>query len=567
MSGNRTVGDREIRTGYHAYLFAAKGIQRYILDSGPLRDLVGASDLVAELAGNPATTTDLIGRVLGALELKEEVAFSRRGGSAFCLHAERRETLDRVRALWRLTIGLSCPGLECSHSGPVSDENNLAALESAYRLGSAVRDNTAAELLPTGHPFTEFNRRTGRVMTSLHAYQEEPLPADLLTEPQRYRAQVLRGSGGLDGVARRFLVEGHHADTKPFVFPRNLEKDEEDEAANPAFPFLRGDRRIGVIHADLSGLGEIFQNVAARAEDIGTVLNVGAEIEAVVEGAAKVATRTVLEPHAKAWPGAALGEVAQHVLPARPVVLGGDDITVLVRADLAVRFTLCLLLEIERQSADACTRLMARHPKLALPERLSACAGIAMVNASTPFLMAQALADDLCRFAKKTAKAGTHTPYPSYLAFHNAQSTLQEDYDTTYERELTVNGFSLTGNPYRVSAPDNGPAPDALESVMRLGGVLNDAPRGSGKLIEAARLLFSDVATAETAWARWREVLKSDPDPETKGVLDAIDAELPKAPDGHPTLRGSIGLLTDALELADLGTFDHGVDQQRVVTR
>lgn len=562
MNGDTAVGNQQGQTGRHAYLFAAKGIQRYILDSGPLRDLVGASDLIAGLAGNPDFGPDLIGRVLDALDVSDgqDVQFSRRGGSAFCLHADRRETLDRVRALWRLTIGLSCPGLECSHSGPVGGADDPTALAGVYQLGSAVRDNTVAELPPAGHPFTEFNRRTGRVITGLHAYKDDPVPADMLTAPQRHRAQVLQASSSLDGVARRFLVTALHADGKPFVFPRNLERDDDAEADNPAFPFLGGDRRIGVIHADLSGLGEIFQNVADQAQDIKTVFEVGAAIEAVVEGAAKMATRIVLEPQEKAWPAS---DPEIHILPARPIVLGGDDITVLVRADLAVRFAECLLREIERQSVEACARLKVRHPALKLPDRLSACAGIAMVNAGTPFLMAQALADDLCRFAKKTAKAGPRKPYyPSYLAFHNAQSTLQEKYEDIHEQEMTANGVTLTGNPYRIDKQEDDAAPWSIDRVMRLGRLLNDTPRGSGKLIEAAQLLFSNPAAAESTWLRWREVMCSDP--ETKPELEKIDDELPREPGADPTFDGSIGLLMDALELADLGTFDH--DQREEAT-
>ena len=555
MSKDAADGSRQDQAASHAYLFAAKGIQRYILDSGPLRDLVGASDLVAGLAAHPEAGPDLIGRVLKALDLEDgpDVAVSRRGASAFCLHADRPEALERVRALWRLTIGIRCPGLECAHAGPVGAAAWPEALAAAYQVGSAVRDNTAAELPPAGHMFTEFNRRTGRAITALHDYRERAEPADMLTLPQRRRAQSLQSAGRLDGVARRFLVKAKHDDGKPFVFPRNMEPDE-DQAGNPAFPFRDDgdDRRIGVIHADLSGLGEIFMNVAARADTIETIRNVGAAIEAVVEGAAQVATQEVLVPWAKAWPDKQ--SIAQHVLPARPVVLGGDDITVLVRADLAVRFAERLLLEIERRSKIACETFRKSHPALKMPERLSACAGVAIVNAGAPFLMAQALADDLCKFAKKTAKAGGKTPYPSYLAFHNAQSTLQEGYDDIHGREMTANSVGLTGNPHRIHEPDQDPEPRSLDRIMRIGGHLDKTPRGSGKLIEMAQLLFSDRAAAEREWQRWRQVMNGSP--ETKPTLAAIDAELSGAAGGAPTLQNSIGLLTDALELADFGTFD-----------
>jgi hypothetical protein len=57
----------------HTYLFEVKGIQRYVFDSGLLRDVVGASDLVAGLVKSPGSASgadagesdrDLIGQVI-----------------------------------------------------------------------------------------------------------------------------------------------------------------------------------------------------------------------------------------------------------------------------------------------------------------------------------------------------------------------------------------------------------------------------------------------------------------------------------------------------------------------
>lgn len=539
-----------------AYLFAAKGIQRYILDSGPLRDLVGASDLIAGLAADPPPGTasaDLIGEVLQALQLQadHDVRFSRRGGGAFCLHADDRAPLNRVRALWALAVGLRCPGLESAHAGPVAGAGDILSMDQAYRQGTAVRQNAAASLLPAGHLFTEFNRRTGRVITRIYAYKNDPVPADMLTEPQRRRAQLLQARGELDGVARRFLGEARHADGCTYVFPRNMEADQEDPKENPAFPFDGDDRRVAVIHADLSGLGQIFQNITAQAADAQTVRDISAAIEAAVEAAVRCATRAVLLPRARPWRDIPGGPVIQHIVPARPVVLGGDDITVLVRADLAVPFTNSLLEQIERKSADAFTCLRRQHPELSSLNPLSACAGIAVVNAGAPFLMAQNLAEDLCRFAKKQAKRAATQPYPSMLAFHNAQSTLQERYDDILDREMTANGVRLTANPYVVGKAASDTAAVPLARLLEVAGLLDGYPRGKGKLIEAARLLFSNSTAAEETWRRWREVLA---DGDGKSVLDKIDQALCYQDQPKQELTLVIGVLTDALEVGDFGT-------------
>lgn len=515
-----------------AYLWEAKGVQRYVFDSGPLRDAIGASDLVAGLAAGDG---DLIGRVLSALALTDRVRFSRRAGGAFCLHADNREILQRVRALWRLTAAREAPGLEFAESGPIRADNEIAALKTAYRSGGAIRDNAAAALPPTGHPFTVFNPRTGRVVTGLYAYGTDIVPVDGVTAAQRRRAQALIGDQAacrLDRVAQRFLAEENHKkDGLTVVFPRNFEADEEDEKSNPLFPFIDDDRRIAVIHADLSGLGEIFRKATDAATGAQGVLDEGARIESIVVGAAQAAAATVLLPHCRAWPDAE--KPKQYVMPARPVLLGGDDITILVRADLALPFAERLLAEIESRSGRT----------------LSACAGIAVINAAQPFSMAGALAESLCKYAKKSAKGGRSAPYPSFLAFHAAQSTLREEYDAVLARELTTpNNIIQTGNPYQLGV-GGGQKTDDLRALVH---ALDAAPAGRGKLLEVGKLLFGDTQKAEEAFNRWRKVVQAENPEAWKRMEEALRVFAPDL-----ALSAVIGPVLDALELIDLGAAKH----------
>jgi hypothetical protein len=338
-----------------AYLFEAKGIQRYIFDSGPLRDLVGASDLVAGLAyagrdpesadksDRSTEEPDLIGQVLAKLGITEgdasgQVRFSRRTSGAFCVHADDEGTLQRIQALWRLAVSLRCPGLEYADAGPVQGDNNIKAIKAAYKSGSAVRYNTAAELPPTGHPFTAFNRRTGRVATKLYVYRndegEDVIPVDGVTEPQRAHASFLQRQqkkGKLDRVARKFLPRVHK-NNRPYIFPRNLDPregsdldpEEGNDTDNPLFPFLDDDRRIAVIHADLSGLGEVYRDVTDPESGYGicAVSAVATAIEESIECSVQGAVDAVLlsETVHKEANVNAFGADGPIVLPARPVM-------------------------------------------------------------------------------------------------------------------------------------------------------------------------------------------------------------------------------------------------------
>jgi hypothetical protein len=446
----------------HTFLFEVKGIQKYVFDSGSLRDVVGASDLVAGLVKSPAASSgadagdsapDLIDLVINAADPAQDTqrAFSRRASGAFCLHSNDKTALDEIRALWRLAIQLRCPGLEMTEGtaegrGRTWDQAALASIESAHDSISGIRENHAAAMPPTGGPIAQFVRRTGRPATAvvLHADEEEFL--DAMTAPQRpYADRPKEEKRG--GVASRFLSADLRRKQPPYVFPRNIDRRVKEDEDNPLFPFRNGeDTRLAVIHADISGLGQTYRLASKRALKLDQMLELSKAIERAVEGAAQAATQQILIRAASPWE---VNPSRQTLLPARPIVLGGDDFTILVRADLALPFAAALLTEIEKRTEAE----LKRFPELDVPPFLSACAGVAIVRRGQPFLMALEIADGLCRTAKREAKRNRPDgKFPSGIAFHFVGSTMQEHYDDILQNEMTAETAGqkliLTANPY-----------------------------------------------------------------------------------------------------------------------
>ena len=164
----------------HAYLFEAKGVQRYLFASGRLRDLVGASDLVARIAfgfdpeppddGSMREPDDLIGSVLVKLDLKTvdrvtpespdaEVSFSRRAGAVFCL-CGNGDKLKAVRRETRLLVMTALPGLEIADALGVGADELTAAKNARDRAGG-LRANGLASVLPLGRPVMRVAPQTG----------------------------------------------------------------------------------------------------------------------------------------------------------------------------------------------------------------------------------------------------------------------------------------------------------------------------------------------------------------------------------------------------------------------
>lgn len=138
----------KVDTASSAYLFECKGIQRYIFGSGRLRQVIGASDLIAGIARSDGD--GVLKPVFAAMDL-EEPAMSRRAGASFCAHADD-ETLSRFRRLWRIVAGVRYPGLEFSDVEPAAAGAALEAAQGAYSRLTAVRENSTAFLPPTVIP-------------------------------------------------------------------------------------------------------------------------------------------------------------------------------------------------------------------------------------------------------------------------------------------------------------------------------------------------------------------------------------------------------------------------------
>jgi hypothetical protein len=574
----------------YTYLFEAKGLQRYIFASGKLRDAVGASDLLVRIASYPPAdgtkSNDLVAAVAHRCSVPDE-AFSRRGGGAFCVSFASRKDRDRFRALWRLTIAAALPGLEFSDAA-VQGDSEAAAIDAAYAGLSAVRENAAASVLPLGGPATKFVPRTGRA--ELHISDglrqtwnlKEPEDRQLdqaLVIARRRGKEVLppkihgseTGPASVvleryDALAARVLPEEFTRNPSqpadggpPLLLPRNLTDDEVDSVHNPLFPF-RGERNLAVVHADVSGLGQLFRE-QARGKSTRQRQTLSLRIEQVVLGAVRAAVRTAIDAGGaveqvydvdwgappqwrahKSWPAethtkpGTPGTVTARIAAFRPLVAGGDDVTFLVRSDLALDFAKALLEGIEAKAIEAEKQFGEKLP-------LSACAGVALVKASTPFLFAHDLAEALCKNAKEAAKSLKRNadgspgepPFASALTFHSPIGTLGESYErVVLKQELTATDVMLTGGPYGVGTPSGGgkavqPALDGfLEFVEAL-----DAHKGLGALRELRAILVDRGRhAAEEAWRRWWQVQK-----ERGANLDLLAAALRSIDVAHPETK------------------------------
>lgn len=527
-----------------AYLFEARSIQRYILDSNRLRDMVGASAIVERLcnATLDETLATLSIEEVGTFPGTGQVAFSRRnGGSLIALFADRHDA-TQFRALWNLVLGSAAPGLEwidtIAEAGSATD-----TLDAGHRQLAARRNRPAASVPEIG-PFVMRSPRTGGGVVASDPADGEWL--DEATDRKRAAEEPER-----DALAARCLPEGCDA-----RFPRNLEPQRAGDASRDIrFPFQAGSREVAVIHADGNGLGKVILSLRDYTRDRDDFIEVWRGFSNAVanatQAAAQRAARDVLLPHAVRQGGA-------MVLPARPIVLGGDDMTFIVRADCALSFAEAWVTAFEEETMRALAGLQARIP--GLPRYLTACAGVVTIGASQPFRLAHDLAESLCKAAKTASKkvAADGDTVASSLVFHRQTTSQFTDYDTLLARELTVQTGDkvrqVTLSAYRVGAAPADALP-ALADLRHAASFLASGNASAGPLRQALTALHEGGDLFGKRYRRWRSVLeqreKDAGNPDTDPLLGRWDEALQKL--GVSDARNPWIARTDTLQISPLG--------------
>jgi hypothetical protein len=503
LSSEQVIGTVAARCHF-AYLFQAKGIQKFIMAGGRLIDIAGASELLA--AAVRSDKEDLLEAVLQACRWSTaENGFSRRAGAVFMLHftGDKIPEFRRFEALWRIAFAQWVPGLEFTTSLGTG-ESERSAFDDAYRKAAALRENGVSDLLPLAGPLAARAQRTGLPATS-RADEDEVIdlpttrkrPAGkTATHADRFLPPELRGAG--------------------YVWPTNMGPTGSTgkRKTDADFPFEGDDQRVGVIHADLSGLGQTYARFGDTiGGDVAQYLDLARRIEDAVAGAAQAATKKHLVPEAN--------EDGRKRLPGRPILLGGDDLTIIVRADLALDYAETLLEAIEKRTKEA----LSGFPQL--DERLlTACAGVAFASASQPFYLMTDLAEGLCAYAKRVVKAGPEkdATVPSAIAFHRVTASVVDDYqDILTDEETDLEGRRLTAQPYLVGGCSKQGLP-TLASLRTLREVLEREGLGTTNLRELRQLTLRSPGLARAAWDNWRRTAKRRAKSDYQGFVESLAA-------------------------------------------
>ena len=504
---------------WHALLFEAQSIQSYIFATNRLRDAVGGSELLDALT-NPGTEDNLLDAVLRASsngEPERKIRFSRRAGGAFYAFSQDQSVLQRFANLWLAAVQRWAPGLDFAIG--LDSDNTIKGAFGAAR--AALRGRKPQPLLPLAAPVALRAQRTGLAASSRNDGKDGAI--DLPTRRKKTFADVAKA-----GFIERFNTEGAQltwrdwpTDFDPTEAADDLVQSEAPKEPgkwrrNPGvFPFRGDARTVAFIHGDGNGMGQALRVLARAAVDGSEYLDLFRRFSEALQnsaiGAARTATREVLLPARDADGSACLA--------ARPLILGGDDLLVVVRADLALRYVCSFAAAFERQSALHLGQLHITG----MPAAMSMGFGVVYVSADQPFSLAAQLAEALMGRAKQRAKQraeqrgesaqcdGESGLAPSTVQFHRVTAALWNDAQSQLDAETGIvasNGdrYVHTLGCYALNASQaqtfDLPALDdlfALQHVLTEGNVAHGAMRG---LLNALEI---DATQAHEDYKRWRE--------------------------------------------------------------
>ena len=445
------------------FVTAAKSIQTFIMRTNKLKHIVGASELVDSLTRSGGFLDEVIA-ALGIPDSRIEHLVRAAGSARLLMQPEDAQKLALV---WPLACSLYAPGLEMTQAVLPKGASLSAALEEAeHQLRR--RRSFPSPRLPIAGPLVRRVPRDGMAATGLTRTPDgtrEFVSAEMNRKLQSSPAKQVELLAGIIDPSDLEKLRGK--------WPIDFE-----EISGPERDYL------AVIHADGNGLGKVIMELLGKK-----TIDYKALSEAI-GNATRVSLRTAFGPVIKE----VLAGNAEKV-PFRLLVCAGDDVTVVLRADLAIDFTRSFLESFETETRNA----LSRHGHA---DGLTACAGIAFTKRNYPFSDAYALAESLCKRAKVSVERRA-----SALAFWRQTASSARSYDDVEKYELTVGDRLLSMGAYFVgNTMDPASGVPALDSLLDIVDAIDpcNLPRG------ATRGLVSELtrspASAMRAYERMQQV-------------------------------------------------------------
>lgn len=475
----------------YLYGAAVQGIQSFIFQTNKLKEIVGASELVEEIC------TTKFWEVAGIQKDDQNIILNAAGNIKYIFEDEPK-CRGFVKLFPKVVMELA-PGITISQAVVKYEEGELNC--SLQKLEDKLREQRNKVSIPfeTGFMGTERSRRTGGV-----AYLS--IEDEMVDEATSKKLKASEDDS-------LFAEISSHIDLK----------DPDKDILTNIDKLFSGENNtwLAVIHADGNGIGAIVQNLNKTFKDKEDELVKKAfkSFSEALDKSTKVAAQNTFDKVVKDK------KQDEKPYPIRPIILGGDDLTVIIKADLAFDFTTEFLVEFEKQTKANLNFLKDDFGITDFENGITACAGIAYVKKAYPFHYAVQLAEMLCIDAKNFVKGKgdyekseikQHDLVPkSSVAFFKVQdSFIEVSLKDMKERVLKGENIDFNYGPYLIEENEKlahvGELQEKLAIIENKSKKKDDKDKSNGvsKLRQWASEVFKDKVTADFILERMSVVNK-----------------------------------------------------------
>ena len=201
-----------------------------------------------------------------------------------------------------------------------------------------------------------------------------------------------------------------------------------------------GENYIAIVHVDGNNMGLKFRGCKSLLER----RKLSREIKRKTEGAfADLLIKIICAKDNGVFLDCL--KLEEKMLPIRPLIIGGDDVTFICPANMALMFTKTLMENLDTETPENSPEHLTQENS----RRMDCCAGIAILPASYPFFRGYELAEQLCDSAKDSMRKNKNTP-SSWLDFAILHGEQAPTLEQIREREYTGTRGNLHFGPYQV---------------------------------------------------------------------------------------------------------------------
>lgn len=459
---------------FKAILFDTRSIQNYIYSGNRLRTNIGASyivdriffnDLVKEtlkkmfpdddFSSAEDTTWDEKKDAVKAWDSMKEccVAYIG-GGNALILLHESKSYQDAVAVVKDFTLNLlvTRPGLKVGAAiGDLSITDGVINQDEMDALYSKLKKNQSSVFPAVNVPYTgltlscEINGEAANFCDTKNIVNPESSD-DIRFYSQETAVKSDMAKKANEDLKKRFdkifdkIFEPKKSPVHMTDYDFPLSVDELGQKD--------GENYFAVVHVDGNNMGVKFRG----CKNLSDRRILSREIKRKTEGAfADLLLKIIAAKDSGIFDDClTFTEIRKNVLPIRPLIIGGDDVTFVCPANMAILFTKTLMESMDAETPEG----TAEHLTQESSRKMDCCAGVAILPTAYPFFRGYELAEQLCDAAKKSMRdfakenSDAKSSWLDYAILHGEQAPTLEQ---IRKREYRGVRGTLHFGPYRIA--------------------------------------------------------------------------------------------------------------------